>query len=229
VVAFAQPSSSNSGKNVEEQLLSAIAENGRLDNTKRINGFIKQLEQQKSIPEPAIAPEVMGRWKLVYSTNADTASPIQRTAFGANQFNNIYQNIFVDEKNTLIVSQVVQFSNQFEIILNALASTSQYPLKELTERKSSGRIFGFNLLGVSLVGDEAIEKTPNARINFVFDEGNLDLFDGLVKVPYPVPFRLPLFRDVVKAWLDITYLSETIRISRGNKGTTFVLVKDNKS
>ncbi|XP_066399953.1 probable plastid-lipid-associated protein 12, chloroplastic isoform X8 [Miscanthus floridulus] len=45
------------------------------------------------------------------------------------------------------------------------------------------------------------------------------------KVPYPVPFRL--LGDEAKGWLDTTYLSHTgnIRISRRNKGTTFVLQK----
>ncbi|KAL0435482.1 UNVERIFIED_CONTAM: putative plastid-lipid-associated protein 12, chloroplastic [Sesamum radiatum] len=46
------------------------------------------------------------------------------------------------------------------------------------------------------------------------------------KVPYPVPFRL--LGDEAKGWLDTTYLSQSgnIRISRGNKGTTFVLQKE---
>ncbi|KAA3470970.1 putative plastid-lipid-associated protein 12, chloroplastic isoform X1 [Gossypium australe] len=44
-------------------------------------------------------------------------------------------------------------------------------------------------------------------------------------VPYPVPFRL--LGDEAKGWLDTTYLSHSgnLRISRGNKGTTFVLQK----
>jgi hypothetical protein len=41
-----------------------------------------------------------------------------------------------------------------------------------------------------------------------------------------VPFRSPLFRDWVKGWIDITFLSDRLRISRGNKGTTFVLAKE---
>ena len=45
-------------------------------------------------------------------------------------------------------------------------------------------------------------------------------------MPYPVPFRSQLFREAVKGWIDVTYLSERVRVSRGNKGTTFVLVKE---
>ena len=77
-----------------------------------------------------------------------------------------------------------------------------------------------------LVGEDARPDNPNARIDFVFDEGNFDLFNGKLKVPYPVPFRLPILRDAVKGWIDITWLSDRVRISRGNKGTTFVLLKE---
>ena len=110
--------------------------------------------------------------------------------------------------------------------MDALASTSQYPLPELTERKSTGKILGLNILGVSLVGEEALPDPdrPDSRIDFVFDEGNFN-FNGLI-IPYPVPFRLPILRDTVKGWIDITYLSDRLRISRGNKGTTFILVKE---
>ena len=69
------------------------------------------------------------------------------------------------------------------------------------------------------------EERPDARISFVFDEGNFELGSGFT-VPYPVPFRLPLIRDAVKGWIDITYMSDRLRISRGNKGTTFVLIKE---
>jgi PAP_fibrillin len=61
--------------------------------------------------------------------------------------------------------------------------------------------------------------------HFVFDEGNF-LYKDSFKIPYPVPFRLPLFRDWVKGWIDVTYLSNRLRILSGNKGTTFVLIKE---
>ena len=45
-----------------------------------------------------------------------------------------------------------------------------------------------------------------------------------VRVPYPVPFRL--LGDEARGWLDTTFLGKDVRISRGNKGTTFVLVRE---
>jgi len=175
---------------------------------------------------------------LIQTTNADTASPIQRKAVDTTKFP-IYQNIFLanndskdqerQQEQRLIVRQSVVFNKEKNYVLNvdALASTSDYPLDELTERKGDGKILGLNILGVSKVGEEAQQddSRPDSRIDFVFDEGNFLIGDS-IKIPYPVPFRLPILRDAVKGWIDITYLSDRIRISRGNKGTTFILIKE---
>jgi len=218
----------------EDQLLEAIEANGkdnRLNNSNKIASLVEKLEQSgQSISQPSIAAEVYGKWRLLHTTNADTSSPIQRKAVDSTKFS-IYQDITLkkdigDDKQTLIVSQIVKFGPKSELKVDALASTSVYPLPELTERERTGKILGLNILGVSLVGEEAVEDPdrPNSRINFVFDEGKFDF--GGFNIPYPVPFRSPLFRDAVKGWIDITYLSNRIRISRGNKGTTFVLLKE---
>jgi len=213
-------------KALEDELIAEIASGeDRLANSDKVSSLVEQLEQSKSIPRPAIAPQVMGRWRLLQTTNTDTSSPIQRKAVDTSKFP-IYQDIILNDNGQLVVSQIVKFSDSAELCVDALASTSQYPLLELTERKTTGKILGLNILGVSLVGEEAEPDPdrPDSRIDFVFDEGNFD-FNG-VKIPYPVPFRLPILRDTVKGWIDITYLSDTLRISRGNKGTTFILAKE---
>lgn len=219
---------SKSAKDLENKLLEAIENvEGRLANSEEINSLVLALENERSasISQPAIAKEVYGRWRLLYTTNAETASPIQRKAVDTSKFP-IYQDITFNDDNQLLVSQVVKFSDSAELRVDALASTSAYPLAELTERKSTGKVLGLNILGVSLVGEEAeADPTrPDSRIDFVFDEGKFDF--GSYSLPYPVPFRSPLFRDWVKGWIDITYLSDRLRISRGNKGSTFILVKE---
>lgn len=217
--------SGRGNKVLEKELLKAIQDGGnRLANSDRISQLIESLESSPSIQKPAIAPEIYGRWKLLYTTNADTSSPIQRKAVDSQIFP-IYQDIEFNDRKQLIVGQIVKFSDQAELRVDALASTSAYPLAELTERKSPSTL-GFTFLGTSLVGESAQPDPtrPDSRIDFVFDEGNFDF--GNFRIPYPVPFRLPLLRDVVKGWIDITYLSDTLRVSRGNKGTTFVLQRE---
>jgi PAP_fibrillin len=127
----------------------------------------------------------------------------------------------------ICVQESLAFQNLFSPPQWKLASTAAYPLAELQQRQITGTVWGLNLLGVSLVGEEAQPdpNRPNSRIDFVFDEGNFMLAETF-EVPYPVPFRSPWFRDWVKGWIDIAYLSNRIRISRGNKGTTFVLLKE---
>mmetsp|Transcript_23963 Transcript_23963/g.52424 ORF Transcript_23963/g.52424 Transcript_23963/m.52424 type:complete len:274 (+) Transcript_23963:177-998(+) len=214
---------------LEDDLMQTISELGdenRLSSNSRIQELVAQLEQTPSISQPAISPSVYGRWRLLHTDNANTASPIQRKAVSSGAFP-IYQDIVLNDAGQLIVSQVVKFSEQNELKVDALASTSAYPLEELTDRKGDGKLFGLNILGVSFVGEEALEdeNRPDSRIDFVFDEGRFELGPDL-SIPYPVPFRLPILRDAVKGWIDITYLSDRFRISKGNKGTTFILLKE---
>ncbi|XP_027084872.1 probable plastid-lipid-associated protein 12, chloroplastic isoform X1 [Coffea arabica] len=83
------------------------------------------------------------------------------------------------------------------------------------------------------VGELKVEATATLkdgkRILFQFDRAAFSFKFLPFKVPYPVPFRL--LGDEAKGWLDTTYLSQSgnIRISRGNKGTTFVLQKETDS
>ncbi|KAL2940699.1 putative plastid-lipid-associated protein 12 chloroplastic [Bienertia sinuspersici] len=80
------------------------------------------------------------------------------------------------------------------------------------------------------VGELKVEAVASVRdgkrILFQFDRAAFSLKFLPFKVPYPVPFRL--LGDEAKGWLDTTYLSNSgnLRISRGNKGTTFVLQKE---
>ncbi|XP_022754333.1 probable plastid-lipid-associated protein 12, chloroplastic isoform X1 [Durio zibethinus] len=81
-----------------------------------------------------------------------------------------------------------------------------------------------------LIGELKVEAAASIndgqRILFQFDRAAFTFKFLPFKVPYPVPFRL--LGDEAKGWLDTTYLSHSgnLRISRGNKGTTFVLQKN---
>ena len=83
---------------------------------------------------------------------------------------------------------------------------------------------GFEL---QLVASADVVDADARRIDFTFEEGIIRLrgapLVGDVTLPYPVPFKL--LGDEAKGWLETLYLSEALRISLGNKGTTFVLVK----
>lgn len=100
------------------------------------------------------------------------------------------------------VDQVVQFGNGNYLRLSAKASVS--------ESENRNRIeFTFDLAYFELATGPFGVALPFARP---------------ARVPYPVPFAL--LGDEAKGWLDTSYLGRDVRISRGNKGTTFVLVRE---
>ncbi|XP_045788713.1 probable plastid-lipid-associated protein 12, chloroplastic isoform X3 [Trifolium pratense] len=80
-------------------------------------------------------------------------------------------------------------------------------------------------LGGGVPDPAAASIGDGKRILFRFDRAAFSFKFLPFKVPYPVPFKL--LGDEAKGWLDTTYLSHSgnLRISRGNKGTTFVLQK----
>ena len=66
----------------------------------------------------------------------------------------------------------------------------------------------------------SVSEAEPRRVRFGFDEGYFASAVGL-RLPYPVPFRL--LAKEAEGYLDTEYLSGRIRVSRGNKGTAFVL------
>ena len=130
-----------------------------------------------------------------------SSSPIQRTvtsleAFTIQQAIRLGSRTGTDDR----VDQVVQFGENGHLRLSAAASVDAV--------NSPSRIdFTFDLAYFE------IRATPLGPLPF-----------GAVRLPYPVPFRI--LGDEAKGWLDTTYLGENVRISKGNKGTTFVLVRE---
>lgn len=90
---------------------------------------------------------------------------------------------------------------------------------------------GGNYLRLSAAASVDRARDPIDRVDFAFDLAYFELKTGPfgalpepIRVPYPVPFRL--LGDEAKGWLDTTYLGKDVRVSRGNKGTTFILVRE---
>ncbi len=87
------------------------------------------------------------------------------------------------------------------------------------------QVVRFGGAGQLLLRAGASTPAPSRRrIDFAFESGEFVFTQPFqLRFPYPVPFKL--LGDEAKGWLDTTYLSERVRISKGNKGTTFVLCR----
>ena len=149
----------------------------------------------------------------VASSSNASSSPIQRSVTSLEAFT-IQQAIRLFDpatgaprcsnsvENDARVDQVVQFGNGNYLRLSAKASVCA---------KKKNRIeFKFDLAYFELATGPFGVKLPG--------------YPKPARVPYPVPFAL--LGDEAKGWLDTSYLGKDVRVSRGNKGTTFVLVRE---
>ena len=107
-----------------------------------------------------------------------------------------------------------------------------YQVVELDE--SSGRQRVNNVVDLSPRAVIAIEAALDGKpepdtLGFRFTGGRVllrALWNGTLSLPYPVPFDL--LGDNARGWLKTQYLSPTLRLSRGNKGSLFVLVPESE-
>ncbi|KAK9865349.1 hypothetical protein WJX84_010652 [Apatococcus fuscideae] len=180
---------------------------------------VEILEDKGGVQAPTNSTLLEGRWRLLFTTRPGSASPIQRTFTGVDAFT-VYQEILLDGPNGARVNNIVDFGGRIgQLKVEAEANTVSRPLPGFTPRKGKG----LPLFGKS---ESTPPSSPEVRIDFQFDTAAFDLAVLPFKIPYPVPFKL--LGDETKGWLDITYLSPDgqFRLSRGNKGTLFVLVRD---
>ena len=82
----------------------------------------------------------------------------------------------------------------------------------VTPREGDGKILGLNIFGVS---NSNPPRDETERIDFAFKEAQFETRkSGLsqLSIPYPVPFTL--LGDEAKGWIDVTYMSSSLRLSR---------------
>jgi hypothetical protein len=190
------------------------------DQLSALDAAVAVLEADGGVPAPAASPLLDGRWRLLFTTRPGTASPIQRAFTGVEAFK-VYQEISLAHGSPARVDNVVEFGTVGSLRVEAEASTDRRPIPGFVPRRGSGLPFG--ILGVSATTSPA---RPNLRVDFQFDNAAFYFNFLPFTLPYPVPFRL--LGDERKGWIDVTYLSPDgqFRLARGNKGTTFVLVRD---
>lgn len=150
--------------------------------------------------------ELLGSWKSVYLSRPGSASIIQRSVVG----------------NVNFVPRVEQ------CLLDAEGGFEGKPAV-LVNRADLRKI-----LGAVLNVQARVESIEGKRLGIRFDEAWFyfdrfpvwaggSMLDKPFRVPYPVPFRLLGSKAV--GWLDVLYLDEGLRVSRGNRGSLFVLQK----
>lgn len=193
----------------------------------------------RGVSDPASSPLLSGRWKLLFTTRPGSSSPIQRAFTGAGALGvhqEVTRAVASPRTGEVVVpgsvTNVVSLKGAGTLRVVAATSTAAAPLPGFTPRRGPGAPF-LKFLGTSSV---APPRAPGERLDFAFRRAAFHVTGGVARglsVPYPVPFetlsKIPGdLGDEVKGFLDTTYLSPDggFRLSRGNKGTLFVLQRE---
>lgn len=242
-------SSSSTSPSAETTLLSLI-ETGASDDavSRAIGDLVDSFDvSQRYDAVDALETVLEGTWRLVYSTKSkfDAAAPLgRRTDATTPGLEALFSILFdgpekkrastggggsgVEASSSPIQRAVLQKLND-----GGFAVRQGVALKNGRGRVDQAVCFGrggwFRLsANATLESPRATDARARGRINYGFDLAYLDVKSPFeVRLPYPVPFKL-LGKEAM-GYLTCDYVSDDVRVSTGNKGTTFVFVKEEKN
>ncbi len=162
---------------------------------------IAQLEDYNPTPNPLEATELLeGNWRLLYTTSQELLG-IDRFPFY--NLGQIYQCIRVKDRKVYNIAEIagIPYLDGLVSVVAQFEAVSQRRVQVQFNRS----IFGVQkLMGY---------QTPNQYIDAIESGKPFTAID----------FKLQPREQ--QGWLEITYLDEDMRISRGNVGSVFVLTK----
>jgi PAP_fibrillin len=180
--------------------------NMTLAQQQEIDAAIVQLEAQNPTPEPLESPDLMGDWRLIYTTSRGILGLDQ---IPLTELGEVYQCLRGDRlynvaetKGALGIRGVV-----------AVAATYEPSTDEAVSSRRVQVQFKRSILGLqAAMGYGSIAE-------FV---ARLEQGSRFLAVDFPIPVR----EKRGLGWLDVTYLDAKLRVGRGNEGSVFVLIKD---
>lgn len=185
-----------------EQLLELLPSISRTGNDAALTPLISDLE---NTAEPsALDPRLLGVWRNAHSSSNSGASVIQRSIVGNAALAPRVEQVLLDSRGSFdgklaYLANRVDLRESLGAVLNVVARVENIEQNQFNIRFSKAW-FSFQKLP-NWLGGSALEAP--------------------FSIPYPVPFRL--LGDKASGWLRITYLDKQVRVSRGNRGTCFVL------
>lgn len=182
-----------------------------LADAKRLGELVRLLEAEGPVADPKVTGLLTGAWQLLFTLRSNTGveetewltyllqngpSPIQRFVIGSvAQVSLVYQTL--DAQLTRFVN-VIDFEDTLGGRLNLEAAVDGV--------EDDGRL---NI------------RFDNAFFTFSKNPLTKQPLQKPTRLPYPVPFRL--LPNESRGFLETIYLDETLRLARGNRGSTFIL------
>ncbi|KAE8659784.1 Light-induced protein [Hibiscus syriacus] len=193
--------------------------------------LITQLEAKNPTPASTEAlPLLNGKWILAYTSFPGMFPLLSRGQFQLVKVEEISQTI--DAEN-LTVQNSVQLSGP--LASSSISTNAKFEVRspKLVQIKFQEGIIGTPQVTDSIVLPENVEFLGQ-KIDLTPLKGLLtsvqDTASSVAKtISSQPPLKIPLSNSNAESWLLTTYLDDELRISRGDAGSVFVLIKEGSS
>jgi len=224
----------------DENIIFQILGDGKIslsrDKEEKLNSALRNLTKQQQHESTESQLLLIGKWKLLYTTKSkfDLSNPLGRRDDGTTPgLENIFPVLFGGGSSdngsgsgSSSSSSPIQrlFTNLegitiYQNILPAHTTTTTNDNdNDIIDRVDQLVMNQKDETVLRLSAAASYEKNKK-RINFAFDLAYFNVLGR--RVPYPVPFKL--LGEEAKGYLDTKILTPNLRVSTGNKGTSFIL------
>jgi hypothetical protein len=175
-----------------------------------IETLITRTEAFNPTPNPVECPELLnGDWRLIYTTSS---SLLNLGRIPLSQLGNIYQSIRTDTSSVYNIAEI----NSWPYLSSLVSVVAKFtPVNAQRVQVNFVRsIAGLQKMLDYRSCNVSLGESPTTWIDRLNSGKSLPAID------------FPINSTNTDSWLDTTYLDQTMRISRGNQGSVFVLVKD---
>ena len=190
--------------------------------------LITQLEAKNPTPAPTEALALLnGKWILAYTSFSGLFPLLSRGSLQLARVEEISQTI---DSESFTVQNSIRFSGPL-----ATTSISTNAKFEVRSPKRVQIKFEEGIIGTPQVTDSIV--LPD-NVEFLGQKIDLSPLKGLFTsvqdtassvaktISSQPPFKFPISNSNAQSWLLTTYLDEELRISRGDAGSVFVLIKE---